>query len=125
MVRNTILLQCLAAILIANSHLEGLYPHRWMAADGLLGNSIFFLLSGYGLMRSEQQGSRAFLPYYTRRLLRIYPALFLVVFAFVFLPSRGWESWTWQSLIDQFIWPGKFGFIQKIVVYYALYYFLA
>ena len=46
---DTTALRVLAIVLIANSHLEDLYPFRPLAADGLIGNSLFFMLSGLGI----------------------------------------------------------------------------
>jgi peptidoglycan/LPS O-acetylase OafA/YrhL len=86
---NTICLQAVAAILIANSHLEGLYPRSWMAADGFIGNSIFFLLSGYGITISLLGREQTFVHYYVRRILRIYPVVWLVEIIFQKYPTRG------------------------------------
>ena len=124
-VRNTIVLQALAAISIANSHLEPLYPQRWMAADGLLGNAMFFLLSGYGLMSSEQKSQRSFVTYYLRRVLRIYPALLLVVVAFQVLLGGQWRTWTATDYLKFLIYPTEFGYVQQIMVYYIVFFFLA
>lgn len=90
--RDTTALQCAASLLIANSHLEAFYPRPWMAADGLPGNSLFFLLSGYGLMRSAKRQDRSFGEYYSRRILRIYPALLLVVLVFQVASGMAWKS---------------------------------
>ncbi len=123
--RNTVVLQCLAAISIANSHLEDFYPHPWMAADGLLGNSMFFLLSGYGLMCSEQKHSRPFLQYYGRRVLRIYPSLFLTMLIFQFWLQGAWRVWFATDYLRHFIYPTVYEYIRQIMAYYVAFYFLA
>ncbi len=123
--RDTIILQCLAALLIANSHLEGLYPRSWMAADGLIGNSLFFFLSGYGLVKSEQKHHRSFLNYYMRRVLRIYPALWLVVIVFELGAGQTWKSWGPADYMGYFIYPTAYGFIQQIMIFYVPFFFLA
>ena len=43
---NTTAPMAIAAVLIANSHLERFYPHPWVAGDGLLGNALFFFTAG-------------------------------------------------------------------------------
>src|SRR5215831_9694789 len=75
---DTTLVRVLAMVLIANSHLEALYPRPWLAGDGLLGNSLFYVLSGFGLAASAAtRGLPGFVPWYTKRLVRIYPSLWL------------------------------------------------
>ncbi len=46
------LLRILAILLIVNSHLSAFYPTPKLAFGGHLGNSIFYLISGYGLALS-------------------------------------------------------------------------
>src|SRR6266436_2591637 len=90
--KNTLLLQAAAAVLIANSHLEGLYPKSWMAADGFIGNSMFFLLSGYGISLSLKSKPQSFPSYYWRRILRIYPTVWIVQVIFYFLLQSRWKN---------------------------------
>lgn len=123
--RNTLLIQALATLLIANSHLEAFYPKAWLAADGLLGNSLFFLLSGYGLMCSEQQRSRSFGAYYWRRILRIYPALLLTVLVFQVGWQEAWRPWTLVDYLRHLIYPTAYGYIQQIMVFYVAFFLLA
>jgi peptidoglycan/LPS O-acetylase OafA/YrhL len=118
---DTTLVRVLAAVLIANSHLEALWPRPWLAGDGLLGNSLFYVMSGFGLAASaEARGLQGFAPWYGRRLLRIYPPLW--IFLIATLP------WTHPALLREaftrqaFIWPTPFGFIALIVPLYALIY---
>lgn len=123
--RDTVILQCLAALLIANSHLEGLYPRSWMAADGLIGNSLFFFLSGYGLVKSEKQNHRPFFNYYTRRVWRIYPALWLVVILFQLGMGETWKLWGVADYFRFFLYPTAYGYIEEIMIFYIPFYFLA
>lgn len=79
--RNTFSLMGLAAVLIANSHLESLYPKHWMAADGLLGNTIFFVLAGYGIIFSQRRRSNSSWPTsfgFIGNVMIFYPALWLL-----------------------------------------------
>lgn len=104
--------------MIVNSHLEDLYPARWMAADGLIGQCIFFFLAGYGMAKSFSKQEQSFLKYYSRRISRIYPALIPAVLFLVYIPKRGWENWGIAHYLREFAAPKEFGFIQFIMVYY-------
>lgn len=108
----------LAAILIANSHLESLYPRRWMAADGLLGNTLFFVLAGFGILLSQSQRPSPFLPFYAKRFLRIYPSFWI---ALLIAAASGMTVLAGTSPADRFsacIWPTSFSFIGLIMVFY-------
>ncbi len=96
-----------------------------MAADGLIGNSLFFFLSGYGLMRSEQKNHRSFLEYYLRRVLRIYPALWLVEIIFQLVLGETWKTWGAVDYVKHFIYPTDYGYIRQIMVFYIPFFFLA
>ncbi len=119
---DTTLLRALAVLLIANSHLEAFYPFRPLAADGLLGDSLFFFLSGYGLRLSDRARPRSFTDWYARRLTRIYPALLTTVFLFAFLGAGGWRSWRPADYFLQFGWGVDYPFVGQIIVFYALFY---
>lgn len=122
--RNTVPLQCAAALLIANSHLESFYPQRWMAADGLLGNSLFFLLSGYGLMCSAARKRRSFWNYYQRRIVRIYPLLWVVVLVFELGVHGAWRTWGAREYAWRLLYPTQYTFIMLIMVFYAVFFFV-
>ncbi len=122
--RNTVFLQAAAAVLIANSHLEAFYPRAWMAADGFIGNSMFFMLSGYGITRSLLTKEQTFVQYYVRRIFRIYPVLWLVEILFHFLMQGAWKSARWQDYVEILVYPTSYGFVRQIMVFYVLFYFL-
>src|SRR5262245_25129461 len=102
---DTTILRVLAIILIANSHLEDLYPARWLAADGLIGNSLFFLLSGFGLALSPRTNKGPFLAWYRRRLGRIYPALWLTVLTALLLFRGAGRDWSLSVIVRDLVWP--------------------
>jgi hypothetical protein len=112
----------LAALLIANSHLESFYPLRLFAADGLLGDSLFFFMSGLGLALSDTRRRTSFPHWYCRRLGRIYPALFLAVLVFDWLPGGGWHTWTFGDYAWKFLAGGSYVFIRQILLMYVAYY---
>lgn len=121
---NTRLLLALAAVLITNSHLEAFYPTPLLAGDGLLGNSIFFMVAGLGITLSARHGLRSFPRYYWRRIKRIYPTVLLAVTAFIFIPQRGWTNWSWRDAVTNYIWPTPWAFIEFVMVLYVVFYLL-
>ena len=121
---DTIVLRSLAALLIANSHLESFYPIRQLAADGLLGDSLFFLLSGFGLALSERRSNRCFPRWYARRMARLYPSILLVVFFFDYLPGSGWSSWSLADYVLNFGWGRSYGFVGQILTFYVLFFWI-
>lgn len=119
---DTTILRAFAALIIVNSHLEPFYPRPWLAADGLLGNSLFFLLAGYGLVRSAQKGLLPFPRWFWRRLLRIYPALLLVGVTFALIIEGGWRTWAPIDYLTKLVWPTPFAFVELIFPFYAILY---
>ena len=119
---DTLLLRALAALLIANSHIESYYPIRQLAADGLLGDTLFFFLSGYGLALSARKGRRKFLDWYGRRLSRIYPAFLVAVLVFDCLLNGGWRTWGASDYLLNVVWGREYPFVGQILVFYALFY---
>ena len=120
---DTTLLKCVSVILIANSHLENLWPRSWMAADGLIGGELFFTIAGFGLVLSERFVRRPFLPWYWRRIVRMYPAL-LVVGVVTMIVNHSWRQWTLIDYPAQLIWPTDYTFVAQIMPYYILYFFI-
>lgn len=115
--RPTDLARAFAIVMIANSHLESLYPIPQLAADGLLGDVLFFVLSGFGLALSEKSAPRAFPSWYARRVSRIYPAVWLVALGMTLfaVPTQAAGS---TNLLARFLWPTPFPFIGQILVFY-------
>ena len=123
-VDDTALIKALAAILVANSHVEHFYPHAWMAGDGLLGNSLFFFLAGFGLVRSNMLRRRSFPEWMWRRIVRIYPTMILVVAVFAFAVGGGWRAWSPLDYAATFIWPTLYTFVQLVMPFYIVFYVL-
>src|SRR5690242_5605616 len=112
---DTTLLMAVAALLVANSHLELFYPRAWLAGDGLIGNSLFFFLAGYGLARSESTRSRGFVSWMCRRTIRILPSLLIVMGVFAVLIDREWRSWHGVlAWVSECLWPTRFTFVQMV-----------
>ena len=121
---DTTLVRAMAAVLVANSHLERFYPRPWLAGDGLIGNSLFFLLAGFGLASSARRIRRPFLGWMWRRVKRIYPSVILVVLVFGVLIEAQWRTWDATQYLIQFIWPTRFTFVELVMPMYILFYVL-
>ena len=121
---DTTALRVLAIVLIANSHLEDLYPFRPLAADGLIGNSLFFMLSGLGLALSPRTIEGRFVSWYRRRMGRIYPSLWLAVLFGAALTSASWRGWGAGDVVRNLIWPTPYGFVAQIIVFYPVFFLL-
>jgi peptidoglycan/LPS O-acetylase OafA/YrhL len=120
---DTLLLRALAALLIANSHIEAYYPVPQLAADGLLGDALFFFLSGYGLVRSDRNQARGFRDWYARRWARIYPSVLLALLG-EYLLHAGWRDWAWTDYVLNFGLGLRYVFVTQILAYYVVFYAL-
>ena len=120
---DTILVRCLAALLIANSHLTDYYPIPQLAGDGLLGNSLFFLLSGYGLAKGDQHTRRRAGDWFKRRLLKIYPSVVIVLAFTAIFDFPSLHIHRPMDVLVQTIWPSNYPFIMQITTFYVLYFF--
>lgn len=119
---NTRLLLACATLLITNSHLERFYPSPLFAGDGLLGNSIFFMVAGMGVTLSARQKRRPFFEYYWRRIIRIYPTVIIVVTIFLVGWLGKWRVWGWRDYVLTYLFPTPWAFIAQIMVCYIVLY---
>ena len=119
-------LRCVAILLITNSHINHLYPASisQLATGGAMGNALFFMLSGYGLALSKKSINIRFLPWYKRRVARIYPSLTLATLFIVFIPKKAWFDWTIFDYIYHLIWPTHAWFISALMIFYIVSFFL-
>jgi peptidoglycan/LPS O-acetylase OafA/YrhL len=129
---DTSLLLCIACGLIVNSHLEQFWPRSFLAVDGLLGNSLFYLMSGFGIGSSLLSRPQRFGPFLARRLVRIYPAVIIAVLLFVGLAGgrayatvNGLPPWTLDEAFRELIWPTPFTYVRNIVAIYVIGYIVA
>lgn len=119
---ETILVRCLAALFIANSHLTDYYAIPQLAGDGLLGNSLFFLLSGYGLAKGDQHNRRPARDWFSRRLRKIYPSVMIVLAATAIVDFRSLSINRLMDVPMQIIWPPQYPFIKQITTFYLIYF---
>lgn len=109
-------LKTAAAVLITNSHYADIWPIPSLAAGGLLGNCIFFLASGFCLYPVTD----TFPKWYGKRLLRIYPALWL--FTAVNMLAGLFKTETAMDAVRYLTYPTGYHFVASIMVLYILYY---
>lgn len=110
-------LKALAACLITNAHYTGIYPTDLIANGGLIGDVIFFAVSGYCLSNIKLKFPR----WYGKRLIRCYLP---VVIATAFYMILGAYSTEEHSPLWWFIYPTSYHFIASIVVLYIPFYFI-
>lgn len=115
-------LRALAACLITNAHYVGIYPTDLIANGGLIGDIIFFAVSGFCLCNIQQELSvKGFLSWYGKRLWRVYPPVVICTIVYMLLGpyniSNGGIFW-W------FIYPTYYHFVGSIVILYIPFFFM-
>lgn len=109
-------LRCLAACIITNSHYTGVYPTDLIANGGLLGDVIFFAVSGFCLFNIRQ----SFPKWYGKRLLRVFPATILCTVVGLLVGS--WKITSFPEAVKVFLFPTNYHFVGSIVLLYIVYY---
>ena len=112
------LLRAFAAIIITNAHYTGIYPSDIIANGGLLGDVIFFSVSGFCLANPQMQFGK----WYAKRLWRIYAVVWVITIVYVLL-----GSYEVNSIIDGVKWfvhPTKYHFVASITLLYIPLYFV-
>ncbi len=110
-------LKALAACLITNAHYEGVYPTDLLANGGLIGDILFFAVSGYCLYNVKA----AFPGWYAKRLWRVYPPVLVMTALYLVL---GAYSLADHSAAWWFIYPTYYHFVASIIVLYIPFYII-
>lgn len=113
-----VFLRALAAIIITNSHYNGVYPLEIIANGGLLGDILFFAISGYCLANVTM----SFKKWYIRRFFRIYVVVWIITIVYFLLGF--YEVNNISDFLFAYIWPTKYHFVGSIIVLYVPFYFL-
>lgn len=113
------LLRAFAAIIITNAHYTGIYPSDIIANGGLLGDVIFFSVSGFCLANPRIP----FKHWYFKRLWRIYAVVWIATLFYVIVGA--WTVNNWVDLVKWFIHPTKYHFIASISLLYIPLYYVA
>lgn len=110
-------LRALAACLITNAHYTGVYPNDLIANGGLLGDIIFFAVSGFSLYNIKT----AFPKWYGKRLYRCYLPTLIITGIYVIL---GFYSFETNGVFWWFVYPTNYHFIASLILLYIPYYII-
>jgi len=113
------MLRAVACLLITNSHGEEVYPIRILASGGLLGDVIYFAISGFCLYSLSQSG---FVKWYLRRLRRVYPPVWLT--AGLFIVTKIYGNIPLSRVLELMIYPTHYHFVKSILLMYVVFYFM-
>ena len=133
-------LRLLAIALVVNSHMDIFYPVQQFGTGGAIGNSLFFMLSAYGITVSERSKPQSFSSYLGKRVLRVYIPTWTCII-FLILPVIYYYSHvrpeTAHSLVHYvglddplraigilFYPPPDFWFLDALMFYYVVGFFL-
>lgn len=112
-------LKALAAILITNAHYEEIYPISAIANGGLLGDVIFFAVSGY----CANVCGRKFWSWYKNRLVRVYTPVWIITT--VFLLIRVYYVGDFGRFLYAYLYPTYYHFVGSILVLYIPFFFVS
>lgn len=110
-------LRALASILITNAHYNNIYPLEIIANGGLLGDVIFFAVSGFCLYNITLK----FTKWYGKRIIRIYPAVWIITIIYLALGLYNFDN---MNIFEYFIYPTYYHFVASIILLYIFYYII-
>ncbi len=108
-------LRAIAACLITNAHYTGIYPTDLIANGGLIGDIIFFAVSGYCLANVKMNFPR----WYSKRVVRCYLPVIIMTAIYMVMGEYSLEV---HPLNWWFIYPTYYHFVASIVVLYIPFY---
>ena len=112
-------LRALAACIITNSHYVGVYPTDLIANGGLLGDVIFFAVSGFCLANVKEK----FPKWYLKRIIRIFPAVLIITTLYLIFGFQSIEL-SFMGFLKAFIFPTNYHFVGSIMLLYIPFYFV-
>lgn len=111
-------LRALAAVFITNSHYEGIYPIDLLANGGLIGDVLFFAVSGFCLCNIKLRFDK----WYLKRIVRIYPAVIIITAVYLALGLYKMSTFSFVGVVNWFIYPTNYHFVASIMVLYIPFY---
>ena len=114
-----VLIRALAAMVITNAHYTGIYPTDLIANGGLLGDVLFFAVSGFCL--ANTQGS--FRKWYLKRFVRVYIPSWVITIIYIFLGFYVVSDW--KDFVVFFVWPTHWHFVASIILLYIPLFFVS
>lgn len=112
-------LKTIATALITNSHYSNIWPIESLAAGGLLGNVLFFAVSGFCLLNVKENFGK----WYLKRFLRIYPIMVLFTLLTVLLGEYTLQSG--KDAVRLFLYPTNYVFFVWLMLCYVVFYVIA
>ena len=113
-----VVIRALAAVVITNSHYTGVYPTDFIANGGLLGDVLFFAVSGFCLAKPQN----SFGKWYARRFVRIYIPVWVITAIYLSIGAYTISELGW---IKTFVWPTHWHFVASIILLYIPLYFIS
>ena len=113
-----VVLRALAACLITNSHYTDIYPTDIIANGGLIGDVLFFAVSGFCLFNVKKSFPR----WYGKRLIRVYTPVLLITALYLFLGFYTFSEE--QNFLWWFAYPTGYHFVGSIVLLYIPFWFV-
>lgn len=114
-----ILMRALGAIIITNAHYTGVYPTDLIANGGLLGDVIFFAVSGFCLANTKGY----FPKWYLKRFVRIYIPSWLMTLIYMALGI--YVVTGLKQGLNFFLWPTHWHFVASIILLYIPFFFVS
>lgn len=114
-----VLIRALAAMVITNAHYTGVYPTDLIANGGLLGDVLFFAVSGFCL--ASTNGS--FGKWYLKRFVRVYIPSWIMTIGYMILGA--YVVTGWQDIVEFFAWPTHWHFVASIILLYVPLFFVS
>ncbi len=114
-----ILIRALGAIIITNSHYTGVYPTDLLANGGMLGDVLFFSVSGFCLTSANNNWGK----WYLNRIIRVYIPSWIMTIIYMVLGFYLIKDW--QDIFTFFIWPTHWHFVASIIILYIPIYFIS
>ena len=111
MVTYITVLKVLAACLITNSHYTGVYPLEIIANGGLIGDILFFAVSGYCLSKVKGTCGK----WYGKRLVRCYLPVMIITAVYMLLGYYTLEN---ENAFWWYVYPTYYHFVASIIVLY-------
>lgn len=111
-------LKLIATALITNSHFGNIWPVSSLATGGLLGNVIFFAVSGFLLYNIKTN----FVKWFSKRFFRVYPAMAVFTIFAVIVGQYPLNSF--KDAFRLFVYPTNYIFLVWLIVCYCIFYFL-
>lgn len=110
-------LKALAACLITNAHYTGIYPTDIIANGGLIGDVLFFAVSGYCLYNIKF----GFVKWYSKRIVRCYLPVLIATAIYMLL---GFYTLKDNGVFWWYVYPTYYHFVASIVVLYVPYFLI-